>query len=234
MMRRQQIAIAGLLLLLSCREATPAKAPDAAKPELFLLTPLPLLWNESFGLDQPGSPALEALEERYRVTPVDLPGQVPDGALLLAAQPRALPAEELVTLDGWVRGGGRLLLLADPVLEWHSNLPLGDPRRAPASFPDTGLLNHWGLRLDSPDERGPRQMELSGKRVLVGSPGSLVRTAGSCKVTDQGIMALCRIGQGRATIIADADFLNLGPGGVDGPTGKNFPALISQLIALSR
>ncbi len=234
MTRRLSIGIAGLLLLLSCREATPAKAPDQTRPQLYLLTPLPLLWKESFGLDQPGSPALTALEEQYRVTPVDLPSQVPEGGLLLAAQPRALPAEELVKLDAWVRRGGRLVLLADPTLEWESTIPLGDPRRAPTSFPDTGLLGHWGLRLDAPDERGPRQLELGGRRVLAGSPGTLVRIGGSCLVRDHGLMAHCGIGRGRAAIIADADLLNLGPGGLDGPTDQNLPALMSQLAAASR
>ena len=233
MMRQLAIGIA-VLLLLSCRESTPARAPDETRPELFLLTPLPLLWNESFGLDQPGSPVLEALEAHYRVTPVDLPSQVPDGGLLLAAQPRALPAEELVKFDQWVRRGGRLLLLADPLLEWESSIPLGDPRRAPAAFPDTGLLNHWGLRLTAPDERGPRQLELGGTRVLAGSPGSLVLTDGSCEVHDQGLVARCRIGKGRVAVIADADFLNMGPGGLDGPTDGNLPALLSQLAAMSR
>jgi hypothetical protein len=222
------------LMLASCREATPATAPDKAKAELFLLTPLPLVWSESFGLDQPGSPALKTLEKLYRVTPVDLPSQVPDGALLLAAQPRALPAEELVKLDQWVRRGGRLVLLADPKLEWETTISLGDPRRAPASFPDTGLLNHWGLRLDAPDEPGPRLLALGNTSVLTGSPGTLVRTGGTCEPLDRGLMALCRIGEGRAAIIADADFLNLGPDGLDGPTDENLPALLSQLAALSR
>lgn len=234
MTRRLSIGIVGLLLLLSCREATPARAPDAAKPELFLLTPLPIVWGESFGIDQPGSPALEALEEMYRVTAVDLPSLVPDGALLLTAQPRALPAEELVQLDAWVSRGGRLLLLADPALEWESDLALGDPRRAPTSFPDTGLLQHWGLRLDAPEERGPRQLELGGKAILTGSPGKLVRTGGSCAVDSQGLIARCRVGQGRAAVIADADFLNLGSVGLDGPTDQNLPALLSQLAAVSR
>ena len=234
MMGRLSAGILGLLLLVSCREAIPARAPDAAKPELFLLTPLPILWGESFGLDQPGSPALKALEEAYRVTPVDLPSQVPDGALLLAAQPRALPAEELQRLDAWVRRGGRLVLLADPMLEWPSERPLGDPRRAPVAFPDTGLLQHWGLRLDAPDERGPRQSALGGDQVLAGSPGSLARIGGGCAVADQGLLARCRVGRGRAAIIADADFLNLGPNGLDGPTDQNLPALLSQLAAVSR
>jgi hypothetical protein len=222
-----------LLLLVSCREATPAKAPDHSRPELFLLTPLPLVWSEQFGLDQPGSPALKALEQEYRVSPVDLPSDVPKGGLLLAAQPRAMPAEELVKLDKWMRRGGRLVLLADPMLEWPSELPLGAPGRAPVAFPDTGLLKHWGLRLDAPDERGPRQLSLDGRQVLTGSPGTLVRLGGDCTIADNGLLARCQLGKGRATIIADADFLNLGPGGLDGPTEHNLAALVSQVKLLS-
>lgn len=230
----REAALAACLLLASCREATPATPPDSARPELYLLTPLPLLWSESFGLDQPGSPALKALEQAFRVRPVDLPSQVAEGALLLAAQPRALPAEELVALDRWVRRGGRMLLLADPLLEWPSDRPLGDPRRAPIAFPDTGLLRHWGLRLDAPEERGPRQASLGGEAVLTASPGTLVGIGEVCAVLDGGLAASCRIGDGQARIIADADFLNLGPDGLDGPTERNLPALVSELTALSR
>lgn len=231
MHRAWALAIA---LLVSCREATPAKAPDGAKLELFLLTPLPILWSESFGLDQPGSLVLQALEDEYQVKPVDLPSQLPEDALLLAAQPRALPAEELVALDEWVRRGGRILLLADPLLEWSSDLPLGDPRRAPVAFADTGLLQHWGLRLDAPDESGPRQASLGGQSVLASSPGVLSRTGADCAIADDGLVADCRLGEGRALVIADADFINLGPGGLDGPTASNLPALVSQLASLTR
>lgn len=229
----RQLALV-LLLLVSCRESTPAKPPDQAKPELFLLTPLPLVWSERFGLDQAGSPALARLEQAYKVTPVDRPGQLPAGALLLAAQPRAMPAEELVALDAWVRGGGRLLLLADPMLEWRSELPLGDPGRPPVAFADTGLLRHWGLRLDAPDERGPKQSSLGGVPVLTASPGTLVRTGGGCAITDNGLLASCELGRGRARIVADADFLNQGEAGLGGPTQQNLPALLSQLARLSR
>jgi len=226
--------VLALALLGSCREASPARVADERKPELLLLTPLPLVWSEGFGLEQPGSPALQALEAAYRVTPVDLPSKLPDGGLLLAAQPRALPAEELVALDAWLRRGGRLLLLADPMLEWHSDLPLGDPRRPPMAFPDTGLLQHWGLSLSAPDERGPKDLSLGAKPVLTSSPGTLTRIAGACVPSDRGLMARCPIGAGIAVVIADADFLNLGPGGLDGPTDGNLPALLSQLAALSR
>jgi hypothetical protein len=215
--RRKVVAAA--LLLVSCREATPAQAPDRAKPELFLLTPLPIVWSEGFGLDQPGSPALKALEQDYQVTPIDLPSLLPEGAVLLAAQPRALPAEELVALDGWVRRGGRLLLLADPMLEWESKIPLGDPRRAPIAFPDTGLLQHWGLRLDAPDERGPRNLKVDADpnqrngqaldlKVMMISPGALIRQSGSCEILFEENYADCPIGKGRALVVADADWLN--------------------------
>lgn len=223
-----------LLLLVSCRDATPAKAPGQSRPELFLLTPLPLVWSEQFGLDQPGSPALKALEQQFRVSPVDLPSTVPEGGLMLAAQPRALPAEELVRLDKWVRRGGRLVLLADPMLEWPSDLPVGHPGRAPIAYPDTGLLRHWGLRLEAPDERGPRQLALGGQQVLTASPGNLVKLGRPCAVDDNGLLARCRLGRGQATVIADADFLNLGPGGLDGPSDQNLPALVSQVSLLSR
>ena len=223
-----------LFLLAACRDATPAKAPDETRPELFLITALPIVWGEEFGLDQQGSPALKALELAYRVRPIDLPSQLPDGVPLLAAQPRALPAEELVALDAWLRRGGRLLLLADPMLEWPSILPPGDPRRAPVAFADTGLLQHWGLRLDALDERGPRQLSLDGQAVLVASPGTLVRTDGACDVGSDGLTASCAIGRGRVRVIVDADFVNSGPGGPDGPTQGNLAALLSQLAALTR
>ena len=227
-------AVVAGLLLVSCRENSTAKAPEPTKPELFVLTALPLLWSEEFGLDQPGSPALQVLEREYRVTPIDLPSQLSDGALLLAAQPRALPAEELVALDKWVRRGGRMVLLADPLLEWPSELPLGDKRRAPLAFADTGLLQRWGLRLDAPEERGPRQLTLAGQGIATVSPGSLVPTGSGCQVDQAGLSATCAIGKGRVRVIADADFLNLRADGVDGPIAGNLPALVSELTSLTR
>ena len=100
---------------------------------------------------------LQALRARYKVVPISVTdgAELAKGRLLLMAQPLAQTAENLVILDDWVRSGGRVLLLADPMLEWPSQRPLGDPLRPPPMFADTGLLAHWGLRLDAPDERGP-------------------------------------------------------------------------------
>lgn len=200
------------------------------KPKLLLLTSLPLVFGEGFSLEG-GSPALTALDRRYEVVPIDVAdaGSLGSARLLLMAHPLAQPSQALVELDAWVRKGGRVLLLADPVLDWHSERPLGDPFRPPPAFADTGLLAHWGLRLDAPDERGPRQLSLGKERVLTGSPGALF---GKCAISKDRLVARCPLGKGSATVIADADFLHVAD--FDGPTERNLEALLVELARLER
>jgi hypothetical protein len=205
------------------------RAPEQ-RPVLLLLTSLPLLFGEDFSLEG-GSPALKALLTRYRVAPIIVTSEVERGRgrLLLMAHPRAQPAEDLVALDDWVRSGGRLLLLADPMLEWPSKRPLGDPLRPPPMFMDTGLLAHWGLRLDPPQRRGIEARTLAGYDIVTVSPGSL---HGSCDISADGFIARCRIGKGTVTVIADADLLDverLGEGGK-----KNLDAVLVELARLER
>jgi len=227
------LSVAGVALF-GREAAPPAVEPRAAeqRPMLLLLTSLPLVFPEAFTLEGGGSPALSALETRYRVVSVNTAdaASLKRGRLLLMAHPLAQPAEVLVELDAWVREGGRVLLLADPMLEWPSERPLGDLSRPPPAFADTGLLKHWGLRLDAPDEPGPRQLEMAGRQVLTASPGAL---SGSCAIGKSALVARCRIGKGAATIVADADFLNVaGPGALDGPTQHNLDALLAELARL--
>jgi hypothetical protein len=205
----------------------PPPRPPAERPVLLLLTSLPLVFSEGFDLNAGGSPALKALETRYRVVPISVtsPADLQRGRLLLMAHPLAQPAEDLVALDDWVRRGGRLLLLADPLLEWPSQRPLGDSLRPPPMFMDTGLLLHWGLRLDAPDERGPSRRKLGGVDVATNSPGSL---DGSCRIAKDRLVAYCRIGRGAATIVADADFLDAQRNGGN----HNLDALLIELAAL--
>ena len=207
-----------------------ATRPASERRALLLLTSLPLVFGEQFSLDG-GSPALKALETRYNVVPISVTNQaeLAKGRLLLMAQPLAQTAENLVALDQWVRGGGRLLLLADPMLEWPSEQPLGDALRPPPMFMDTGLLAHWGLRLDAPDERGPAMRRLAGRDVLAASPGALF---GTCAVSDDRMAAHCRIGKGRAAIIADADLLDVED--LDGPTEDNLDAVLAELARLEQ
>lgn len=227
------IAGAAAIGISTGRDNGMAVRPPAERPTLALLTSLPLVFGESFGLDSGGSAALTRLEQRYNVLPIgvadaaSLKGQ----ALLLMAHSRAQPAEVLVELDQWVRAGGRLLLLADPRLDWPSDRPLGDKLRPPPAFADTGLLGHWGLRLSGPDPDGPASAGNGEIAVLAASPGKLASR--SCSVVGNGFVARCRIGRGAATVIADADFLNVdGKGALDGPTEHNLDLLMAELDRL--
>jgi hypothetical protein len=199
-----------------------------ARPNLLLLTSLPLMFGEDFGLDNAGSPALKQLQTGYQVVPISVtePKELAKGKLLLMAHPLAQPAEDLVALDRWVRRGGRVLLLADPRLEWPSKRPLGDPLRPPPMFMDTGLLAHWGLNLNVPVERGPNSAKLGGFDVVTVSPGSL---SGKCDLSADRLVAHCNIGKGRVTVVADADFLDVDD--LNG-AGHNLDALLAELAQL--
>ena len=150
-------------------------------------------------------------------------------AVAVPRHPLAQTAENLVELDEWVRAGGRVLLLADPRLEWPSKRPLGDKLRPPPGFADTGLLAHWGLRLDPSDEPGRQERSVAGREVETVSPGLL---EGGCAISKDRLVARCRMGRGRATVIADADFLNVEQLG--NPAKDNLNALLSELAELER
>ena len=223
--------VAALLLINIGTREKPVPERAEPRPKLLLLTSLPLLFNEDFTLSGSGSPALKKLQSRYEVLPIG----VTDGAelaksdLLLMAQPPTQTAENLVVLDQWVRRGGHVLLLADPMLEWPSKLPLGDPLRPAPMFMDTGLIAHWGLRLDAPDRFGMVRGMVGGHHVMTVSPG---RLSGGCAISQDRLIARCRIGQGKATIIADADFLDSDRLGSD--AGHNLDALLAELAQLGQ
>lgn len=202
------------------------RAPSE-RPTLALLTSLPLVFGESFGLDGGGSAALTRLEQRYHVLPIGLADEagLKGQKLLLMAHPRAQPAEVLVELDRWVRGGGKVLLLADPKLDWPSERPMGDRLRPSPAFPDTGLLSHWGIALAGPAQPGPAEAGNGTIDVKTSSPGEL--ESRTCKLLGRGFVARCKIGKGQATVVADADFLN-----VDDEDSENLELLIDELAQL--
>lgn len=204
----------------------PARA-EADRPTLLLLTSLPLVFSESFTLDA-GSPALTALERRYRVEPISVAdaASLKGRKLLLMAHPLAQPAEALVELDAWVRAGGRLVLLADPKLDWPSRRPLGDRLRPPPGFADTGLLGHWGLKLYAPENLGPVERKVDGRTVQFSSPGIL---GSACGLRRDGLLARCDIGRGKATVIADADFIR-----ADSADSGNLQFLLAELGRIER
>jgi hypothetical protein len=194
-----------------------------------VLTGLPIIFPETLTLDARASPARAKLETRYRLVPVSVAdrGTLDGHRLLLMAQPQAQPAEVLVDLDRWVRGGGHVLLLADPALEWPSERPLGDVLRPPIAFADTGLLIHWGARLDAPDDLGGKSIRVGNRQVTTRASGRLVALNHACTVEADGFIAVCRVGQGKATIVADADF-------VDSERPANLEFLLAELAKLEQ
>ena len=72
------------------------------------------------------------------------------------------------------------------------------------------VLKHWGLRLEFDRElefeEGPHEM--MGMSIPINVPGQLiVADPAHCRAWDQGYLASCAIGQGRAVVLADAAVL---------------------------
>jgi hypothetical protein len=204
--------------------------PVGKRPQLMLLTRLPIVFPERLTLKAVKSPVLTTLESRYRIEPISVASRSSlDGRkLLLMAQPQAQPAEMLVDLDRWVHNGGRVLLLADPALEWPSERPLGNLLRPPFAFADTGLLAHWGLRLDSPDALASKQVRVGGQTIRTQAPGALVAIGRACSVESR-FVARCSVGKGEAIVIADADFID-----VDDSNSPNLQLLLRELARLEQ
>lgn len=214
------LLVLGLVLLLSAmRYLRPAT--EGPKPSLGLMTTLPLQWSEGgieadLGPDAKPHPAYGRLQAQYDVRPLDsfedLEKQPP--SLLLLAQPRALSPSELVKLDAWVRGGGHLLILADPALQWGSLYPLGDKRRPLFTSLLSPLFAHWGLEMVLPmnDPQALVLRSVDGLTLRTQTPGEWLAKAGKasaeCKISGEKLLADCRVGKGRALLFADADLLD--------------------------
>ncbi len=155
------------------------------------------------------APFIVALAERHGVAPIDLVDAqaLSNRDLLIVAQPRGLDGLEKVTLDGWVRKGGHVLIFADPELVWPSSYPLGDPRRAPPVDLLAQLTGHWGLRL-VPDQGRADVAHVNGSAVAVDRSGYWESTGPACKVLPGGLVADCAFGSGRAVLVGDADLLD--------------------------
>jgi hypothetical protein len=184
------------------------------KPPLLLMTSLPIVWGVGGAFDPDSRPAesYRALEREFEVTPIDSiePATLRAHRLMLLAQPRRLAPEELVAVDGWVRRGGRILILTDPVLVAARGFSVADMNRPPETGLLGPLLDHWGLRV----EPGNRFQDLhyfpaggGQRRLLVAQPGKLAIAGNSCRIAGRSFLARCRIGRGEAIIVADADIL---------------------------
>lgn len=208
-------------------------APQERQPKLGLFTTLPLYWNEAGDLSEmlnaegPLHWVRGLIEERRELQPLDVltsgVGGIDQGGAslgafrdLLLAQPRGLSAAENVALDNWVRGGGHLLLFADPLMTAHSRFAIGDRRRPQDVVLLSPILGRWGLELhfDEGQLSGEHMVAMLGVEVPVDLPGrfTLLKVAGdgavTCKLLGNGAAANCVIGSGRVLIMADAALLD--------------------------
>ena len=206
------VALAAIALLAREKEPVPV-AP------IGLFTTLPILWADHPELAASLDPEAEAhwaravISERGAIEPLDLlyGAQLAKLRRLILAQPRVLTPQENVALDDWVRGGGQLLLLADPALTEESTFPLGDPRRPQAAALLSPILTRWGLELlfDDSQAQGRGEREVMGVPVPVNLPGQLAtRGQDNCRLWGEGLAATCAIGAGRVVVIADAALLD--------------------------
>ncbi|HWT12452.1 MAG TPA: hypothetical protein VN231_06840 [Allosphingosinicella sp.] len=213
-----------------------ASRPVAARPSLLLMTGLPILWGETGPFDPASRPAAayRALQHEFAVRPLDfLDGNsLSPSGLMLLAQPRALAPTELVALDHWARQGGRILILADPDLVRPTALPAGDLRRPPPVSLLSPLLAHWGLRLEpAPERRLALEMLRDGRhlrRLAMAAPGRFLASGGQCRTGPRDFLALCRIGRGRALLVADSDLLHDRLWAAPGPRGAERHARLAD------
>lgn len=209
----------------ACARAEPSGQANPPPSAIGLFTSLPILWAETDDLrghlrgDVPPHWVLTALRRHGEVRPLDsMIADAGQGAapltgfgLLVMAQPRALAPQENVALDAWVRGGGRLLLFADPMLTEESAFGIGDRRRPQDVVLLSPILDHWKLRLefDESQPAGERLVSLGDVALPVDLPGRFVVAPGSghCNLLAEAMVAECRLGKGRVLLVADAAML---------------------------
>ncbi len=197
--------------------------PPANRPVVAYMSSIALATGEGDIADVVGGqsvadPLYTRLAQNYDMQPIDdlrrLDGLAPD--ILLLIQPRALGPQENVAVDKWVRGGGRMMLLTDPMLNRESRFPKGDNRAPLYVGLASPLLNHWGMELTLPlDEAEPVVSRIVAEHSIdTATPGAFVykdaaaQTTAPCRIKANGLLAQCDFGAGRAVVIADADFID--------------------------
>lgn len=211
----------------------------ASQAPVGLFTTLPIMWQEGVDITAELSGetrshwAKAELGKRGALVPLDAlagpPGHSPLASLrrLVIAQPRILSPQENVALDDWVRGGGKLLLLADPALTEESAYALGDPRRPQAVVLLSPILKRWGLelRVDQQDAFEEHDVDVMGVAVPVNLPGHFATSGqGNCRLWAEGLAVTCTIGKGRVVALADAAVLEFED--PDGRRARGFGSLI--------
>lgn len=207
----------------------PAAEESAAPRErLGLMTSLPLYWQADADLaDIAAGRAVppwqrRAIETRFVLVPLDtlspVPALSPDTpdtdplaglSRLAVVQPRGLAPADNVALDTWVRAGGKLLLVLDPMLTGEYEAPLGDPRRPVDSALVPPVVARWGMAVsfDAAEEPAVTQVPMGDGTLPLALAGRIAITdpaAGQCRLLAGDAAASCAVGKGLVTLIADA------------------------------
>lgn len=197
------------------------------RPDLGLMTSLPLYWP--LEADFAGLASGEAevpwqrqlLERGHDLVLLDtlslIPGLDADDPetdplagleRLAIIQPRGLSPADNVALDEWVRGGGKLLLVLDPMLTGHYHLALGDPRRPADVALIPPVVGRWGVTVAFDEDQAPmREFEQFGATFPLALAGAVQVTdqmAQSCQAGADEVYARCSVGEGQVTLFADA------------------------------
>lgn len=243
--RRSRSVRFGLALLLACGLAAAGciGGPAPSTPSIALFTSLPILWPERsdfrglLNSDAPPHWALATLQQHGKLAPLDTLTKandgpaMPPGSLLVMAQPRPLSPQENVALDSWVRGGGHVLLFADPMLTADSIFSIGDRRRPQDVVLLSPILTRWGLELqfDEDQPAGEHMVLLDGASLPVNLPGhfALLGKARNCRLLAGGRAVRCTIGKGRVLAVADAALLE--SAAADAASGR--AAIFEQLLS---
>ncbi|TRD10716.1 hypothetical protein FGU71_01765 [Erythrobacter insulae] len=188
------------------------------------MTSLPIYWPgnldfSTLGSDNAELPWQRVLIERcHTIEPLDTLSQDDAGTDPLVAidrlaviQPRGLSPADNVALDDWVRSGGKLLLMLDPVLSGEYALPLGDPARPVDTALIPPVVERWGMEIsvvahDEWDD-GITSAQWGPRTVTIIHGGRISKANGDgapCELYADNVIAHCQIGKGTVTLVADA------------------------------
>lgn len=205
-------------------------SPREDRKKLGLMTSLPLYWplGEAFTVTATGKGEVpwqrQQLELDHELVLLDtlspIPGLGPDDPetdplegleRLAIVQPRGLTASDNVALDRWVRGGGRLLLVLDPMLTGHYEAALGDPRRPTDVALMPPVLVRWGLAMtydpEGQDPRRPVRVPVEDFSIIASMSGEIAIAesgTGKCALLARNVVARCAVGAGEVVFLADA------------------------------
>ncbi|OGS49196.1 MAG: hypothetical protein A3J40_04185 [Erythrobacter sp. RIFCSPHIGHO2_12_FULL_63_10] len=234
--------MAALLLAGSLLWLWSAQKEAGSRTQVALMTSLPIYWSDGADVTLLASGqgelpwVRETLEARYRLKPVDTLGAAGQGDplagidRLMVVQPRALSPQDNVALDQWVNDGGHLFMALDPLLTGQYSVPLGDSRHPAAVGLVPPVIARWGmdLRFDEAQPFAVRELDGMGIAIPVAMAGEIHPLPGAgkaCQIAESGILASCKVGKGRVTILADAALFEFPEG-----EGKHRDVL-TQLVA---